>query len=111
MRVSGHRVNLQRSAAVTDHVLPVDAFDRRGTPARLEHRVVRCEPVRRETALARMEQHVLIELAIAFVRHDDCTLSKIRTQPARVIEVMMRVHDIADGLARHEPSDFLDDGK
>ena len=111
VRVALHGIEVERSRAVAQHVLLVHGLDRRRPPAGREHRVVRGQPVRLEAALARMQQHVLVELAVALVSDDRRALRQIRSQAAGVIEMMVRVDYVADRLVRHEAADFLDDGQ
>src|SRR5437762_967531 len=45
------------------------------------------------------------------MRDDGCTLRKIRSKTAGMIEVVMRIHDILYWFVRNQPCHFSDHGK
>ena len=56
-----------------------------------------------------MKHDVLVEVPIPLVSHDRGALGEVSSQPSRVIEVVVRIDDIAKGLARYESAGFVDD--
>ena len=59
---------------------------------------------------ARAAQGVLEELLVHFVRHDRDALGDDRADAARVIEVMVRQHAVANRLTRNDALRFGEDG-
>ena len=64
------------------------------------HRIAHREPVGLQRAGRRKEEDVGVEVAVRRVRDDRCSHRQIGAQAAGMIEVMVRIDDVADGLVR-----------
>src|SRR5262245_59370773 len=93
-------MNLYGSRSVGEHPLVLHAFDR--SPLARLGQAVRGDGGRRR-------QRLFEEGPAALVGDDGDTLGRERPQAAGVIEVMMTVDDVADGLGRHQVLDLTQD--
>ena len=95
------RVEIERPLAVADHVFLAHRLER-GTRLPANHGIgsTRSGSSVRAT---RVKDHVLVELAVRLVRDDRRALRDIGPQAPRVVEVVVRIDDVADRLVRDEP--------
>jgi len=112
-----HFDHFQNSFAVGDDVLrgaawlAGDRLNWRRPAADPVHRIEERKAVWLQRAWRRPEQNVQVVLLVRLVRHDRRALREIRAQAAGVIEMMVRVDHVLNGLLGSESRGFCDHGK
>jgi len=95
--------------SVADRVPLRDGFYRQRTGSGGREWELR-KPVGTESARLRRQHHIFDERPVALLRHDDCAFGRISAHPAQMIEMVVAVDQVADGLARNDPLGFRDYG-